>query len=456
MRSLAKAATGAIILLIAGPAHAQDENEPDSTQAALGPGGEGETPTGDESGQSVTLGDVTYSIVKGAGVVVLDVSDPADPVVTEVLLPGHDALALQIAHGRLLVILEGLEASAFDLTDPRHPVEVKGAADEPEEPEFEDSEPELMGSVAEVDKGWVILDIGSADGVEPGMRFAIRDATAPSWTRPHAIVVVSKVEEETSAGPLPSRGTATPGDLAVEVAKPWGAKHWLAAALCAAHTRFVLELRPIFAVGGGHGKGGFISHLELFHQFEKPWGIGLLISPVGLGVSEAGAGALFDLGAVGGYSGRSFGFQLGAGAHLSTGLRDHGFLILLRARFGPANGVHGLIRLSIIPDSAWYMPSTASAALFFPVRPHIDLFLEFSGGSRSLVVHGRTGWANILGGMRAFVRGSGGPGTVILSGGAGHGYVRDETCEDEEGGEIPCRGGSTMGLLLSLGVEWRF
>ena len=54
------------------------------------------------------------------------------------------------------------------------------------------------------------------------------------------------------------------------------------------------------------------------------------------------------------------------------------------------------------------------------------------------------------------MHGNGGPGTVILSAGLGHGYVWDEMCEDDEGREIPCKGGSTFGPLASLGVEWRF
>ncbi len=444
---------GAVLLsfVLAGPALAQVDEEPlDSSQAALGPGIE-ETPTEVESGQSVSLGEVTYTISKGAGVVVLDVSDPASPVVTEVLLPDHDVLAVQIAHGRLLLVLEGLVVRSFDLTDPLHPAEPGDAADEPEEPE-----PELKGSVVDVDAGWVVLDVGSTDGVEPGMRFSIRGPGEAFWIIPHAVVVISQVEGETCAGPLPFRGFAMSGDVAVKVEKPWKAKHWMVASTPAPYTRLAFELRPIIGVGGGHGSGGFISHLELFHQFEKPWGIGFVMSPAGLGVSRAGVGALFDLGAVGGYSGRYFGIELGMGAHLSAGLQDNSFIILMRARFGPANGVHGNIRLSIIPDSAWYMPSTASAALFFPIRPRLDVFFEFSGGNRSLVEHGRTGWANILGGMRVFVKGSGGPGTFILSAGFGHGYVWDEMCEDDEGHEMPCRGGSTMGLLASLGVEWRF
>ena len=304
--------------------------------------------------------------------------------------------------------------------------------------------------------GWVVLDLGSTDGVEPGTRFAIREAGAATWITPHAVVVVSHVEEETCSGPLPFKGFANPGDRAVKVKKPWRVKHWLVAPTPVPYTRLALEIRPIIGTGRGHGGGGFISHLELYHQFEKPWGIGFLMSPAGLGVSDAGAGALFELGAVGGYSGRYFGIELGAGAHLSAGLQDHGFLIITRARLGPANGVHGKLRLSIIPDSTWWMPSTASAALFLPIRQHIDLYFEFSGGNRSLVEHGHTGWANIVGGMRAFLRGSGGPGTVILTAGVGHGYVWDEMCEDDEGRDIPCRGGSTMGPLLSLGAEWRF
>jgi len=55
-------------------------------------------------------------------------------------------------------------------------------------------------------------------------------------------------------------------------------------------------------------------------------------------------------------------------------------------------------------------------------------------------------------GLRTFVRGGGGSGTVQLLTGMGVGYVWDQTSRDEDEEQ---RGGSAWGLLLHLGLDWK-
>jgi hypothetical protein len=421
------------------------------------------------SGQSVQRGEILFSSMGAAGLAVIDVSDPASPVVLQTLTTKSPVKVLQLMDDTLLVILDDFTVIPLDVSDPRKPVP-KGAAPGapawgppagagPAEagPPPEPPAPPIEGKVLKADKGWVVLNVGKNDGVKAGMRFAIYGSE--SSKHPRAIVTIAKVTPNFSSAPLPPRGDAVKGDSASRTDATWKMKHWFSPHPEPGYLKLRLDFKPIVGAGEGAGTWGFLSNLELAYKFKAPGEIAFVMVPAGYGHSNVGKGAVFEMGAMGGVNWRYIGYTWGVGAHLSKAMKDHRAILLNKLRLGNDDGFHleFFMTWAVPSDDRNTMqkvlPDTTIFTIDVPVRPKLNLYFELGGGNfatRDRDDEG-SGWANFVLGVRTFLMGAGGSGTLILSTGMGLGYVWDQSPDDA----VEEVGGSTWGMLLHLGLEWR-
>ncbi len=412
------------------------------------------------SGQVIQHGDILYSGMGAAGLAVIDMTNPAAPVVIETLATKSPVKALQRMDATLLVILDDFTVVPLDITDPRHPVPKDGgpglagpAVGPPPEP----AAPPIEGKVKKVSKGWVILDVGKVDGVEPGMRFAIYGNE--SSRTPRAIVTVSKTTKHFSTAPLPARGSAAKGDRVVRTDLTWRMKHWFSPYPEPGYFKIALDFKPIIGAERGAGSWGFLANLELAYKFKAPAEIALVMMPGGFGQSDVGKGGVFEVGAMGGINWRYIGYTWGVGAHLSVAMEDNHVLLLNKMRLGNLDGFHlSFFMTWIVPGKDTdgfrrFLPDSAIFTVDVPVRPKLNLYFELGGGNIATIDADEegSGWANFILGVRSFLVGNGGAGSLRMSTGIGLGYVWDQTPLDA----FDETGGSTWGPLLHLGFDWR-
>ena len=460
----------------AGPTTPEADEGAPGSGPALHPGGtsvsepagedEGEagveekTPVVSDSGQVIQYGDILYSGMGVAGLAVIDMSNPAAPVVIATLPTKSPVKAVQRMDETLLVILDDFTVVPLDISDPRKPVPKDGGpglAPAPTGPPPEPVAPPVEGKVKKVDKGWVILDVGKVDGVEPGMRFAIYGKE--SHKTPRAIVTVSKTTKHYATAPLPPRGSAAKGDRVVETDVKWKWKYWASPLSEPGYFKIALDFKPIIGTNRGAGSWGFLSNVELAYKFKAPAEIAVVMMPGAYGQSDVGKGGVFEVGAMGGINWRYIGYTWGVGAHLSVAMEDNHVLLLNRMRLGNLDGFHVSFFFTwIVPTKDTdgfrrFLPDSAIFSVDVPVRPRLNLYFELGGGNLATIDDDEegSGWANFILGMRTFIVGSGGAGSLRMSTGMGLGYVWDQTPLDA----FDERGGSTWGPLLHLGFDWR-
>jgi len=463
MQGMLPAIVTSVVLHAGAPGAAvQDEAEPAGSGPALS-GGETSVSVPVEPG-SVRKGDVLYSSMGAAGLAVVDVSDPTSPVVIATFPTPRPIKVVQLMDDTLLVILDDFSVMPLDITDPAHPVPAAAVPGGTVLPSgagpvevVPPPEPDIYGKVKKVSKGWVVLDVGSKDGVEIGMRFSI---FSPGKFQARAIVEVASLDESEARGPLPPRGAAKVGDEAHETTNVWTTKHFMNPQPDLGWFHVAIDLKPIIGADRGAGEIGFLAGLRAGYQFKAPAEVEAILSPAGFGRSSAGNGGVFDFGVMGGVSVAMVAYTWGIGGHFSIALGERSLLLLNKLRIGSSDGFHFEFFLGWIVPSPRddgiekVLPTSASMRMFVPIQSKLDLYVELGGCNLSAEDPERrgSGWASFLMGLRTFVRGGGGSGTVQLLTGMGVGYVWDQTSRDEDEEQ---RGGSAWGLLLHLGLDWK-
>jgi hypothetical protein len=406
------------------------------------------------SGQVIQHGNIVYSAMGAVGLAVIDVSTPLDPRVIRTIPVEGGVKALQIVDETLVVILEDFTTMPFDISDPASPVPQGKGPGQPSEP----APAPLEGKVGKVKKGWVILDIGREDGVEPGMKFAIYGSESGIY--PRAVVTIAEVTDHNASAPLPPRGDAAKGDRAVKTSLTWRSKYWMSPFPEPGYFKMALDFKPIIGVEQGAGSWGFISELELMYKFKAPAELALVLRPGGFAMGDTRRkGGVFEFGAMGGVNHRFIAYTWGVGGHLSVYNEERHVLLLNKIRMGNADGFHVEFFLTwVVPGREGegmqrILPTTSTFTIDIPIRPKLSLYLQMGGGNLALLADDDegSGWANFIIGVRSFLRGAGGSGTLILTTGAGLGYVWDHNPRDE----TPAEGGATWGPLIHLGLDWR-
>ena len=406
----------------------------------------------ESGGQVIENGDVLYATMYGASFYVVHAEHPDFPQLVRTVKTQADVLGMERRGDELIVVLENHMFVPYDISDPLRPVEGPATA-VPEEIKLFG----VRASVVEVQGEVVRLDAGEQEGVEEGMRFVIFGKRFPLGA-PRAIVEITSVDGSSSSGTLPPLGSATVGDRAFEAEKDWSAKHWYVPDPEPGYLHVSIDMKPVIGLRTGAGTFGFLSALGLDYQFRIPVKLGVVVNPVGYGRSEQGNGAVLELGALAGLSSRLLGIRAGAGAHVSAGHGEHRLLIMTELRLGSDESFSLLLVMNwVVPgvylDELEALPSTTSVTLNVPVTPRLALYAEFGGGNLALAESDArgSGWANIVAGFRFLVRGHSGPGSIVVSTGAGYGYVWAQTPLNR----FTQEGGFTSGLLLHAGVDWK-
>ncbi len=406
----------------------------------------------ESGGQIVEHGQVLYATMYGASFYVILVEHPDFPLLVRTVKTEDDVVGMQCKGGVLLVVLANHMIVRYDITNALGPVEGPATA-VPEEIKLFG----VRANVVEAAEGTVRLDAGEGEGVEEGMRFVIFGSRLPLGA-PRAIIEITSVGEHSSTGKLPPLGSAAEGDRAYEAEKTWSAKHWYVPDPEPGYLHVSIDMKPIIGLRRGAGTFGFLSGLGIDYQFRLPVKLGLVLSPAGYGRSDVGSGAVFELGALVGLSSRLLGIRGGVGAHVSAGHGDHRLLLLTEIRLGSDESFNLVLVMNWVVPSAYrgglvVLPSTAVAAINVPVTPRLALYVEFGGGNLALgEVDARgSGWANFVGGLRFLARGQSGSGAVVVSTGAGFGYVWAQTPLNR----FDQQGGYASGLLLHVGIDWK-
>jgi hypothetical protein len=242
------------------------------------------------------------------------------------------------------------------------------------------------------------------------------------------------------------RGTIVEkGDLA-EPAEAAAWDNWLLPPVWPGITRLTLDVRsflPIDELGYG-----MITSGSLEHYFRFPLKIGLKLEPLALISHGEGTGVVTELRGSIGYWHNYFELTIDPGAQLAYHGNQH-FSLGYSFRIGSLDGFHLTFHNAYIVESDVYHTGlkkekfafgSAGGEMQFPVHRRANLVVE-GGGS--------TDYGYGLIGVRGFVLGAGGPGTLILSAGIGGAYVDDKP----RSGQAEVKG---YGPMLNLGLESRF
>jgi len=432
------------------------------------------------------------------GLTIMDISDLSSPEEIATFEQGRDVMGIEKMGDTVLVIISTYELAAIDVSNPKNPKQASALAVlgktiesipqvEKEkvpalQPEIEKSiqaaEPAaekdreiklLTGKVKDVKAGWVILDIGSRDGVKKDMHFKVLskklvkkpDLAAGGITKmpsgeKTAILVIEQVTESQSGVYLGRGESARPDDIVVltdedpriSLMAPKGQFGF---------TRIQAVLRPFFGVG--RLSFGMINDLLISHQFKIPMRVGAYIFPLGFAANGEGTGFPTSIMGIATYSSSYFEIGMGLGGSFSLTQTKAALTINQFIRMGSLEGFHVVASTSFMlkktdskgdRDEEWgYEVSFGQAGGEINIPLHRRITLSFAGGG------GSNGWGFGTIGIKTYIRGNGGKGTIIVPSALGYATVFDENCDYSYGND-KCEGIYTGGPTFSIGVDYRF
>lgn len=254
---------------------------------------------------------------------------------------------------------------------------------------------------------------------------------------------VQRSEGLEGSGLLPRGTVAELGDVA-EPLEPrrleddlWWPRRWPGV------TRVYGMLRP--ALTFNEAGFGLLTEIAVEHHFRSPLKLGLAVGPFGVVTAQQG-GQQTDVDAeiktLWAYSTRWFEIGVNPGLRVQNQRSDVLFLLSFSLRVGSLDGLNLLFENSYALGSAGGtlrpLFSSAVGGVNLPMTRAYTLTLT-AGATPGLP--GTTGWGFATAGVRYYMRGQGGPGTIILRADVG-GAWRVEP--------------STGGITVGYGVEARF
>jgi hypothetical protein len=321
--------------------------------------------------------------------------------------------------------------------------------------------PRAIAQVVAVRSGWIYLR--STTPLLPGDAFEVRSQRpvqlpdpvtgqsrqVPSG-HPTGRFIVEHVDGGAGAGRL-LRGTlAEPGDLAVPTDD--AREVLFAPQLWRGMSRLSTTLRPFLAIG--ELGGGVLAHLLVEHYFRTvPIKVAVELAPAGFAhLQGGGTGAVADVFAKVGFSSSYFELTLDPGGEFQGHASPSHFLLGYTLRLGSLDGFNLIFQNAYrIADGETYVGSSytprskpqfrfasAQGELNIPLVRRLGL--QVAGG-------GSVDWFYGTIGAKTYLRGSGGPGTIILTGGIGVAGIMEE---DDN------RGVRAYGPLLAFGLDYRF
>ena len=440
------------------------------------------------------LDSILYVAGGPQGVLVFDLAAAPKPALLQRIAEGRNVVKLAHNGQSLLVVVADFSALTYSLADPRQPVPTAiplpagGSPSSiglprPGAPGLAPPSPITPGQRELIlnpegprapQAGWARVTavrggsvaIVSSVPVQVGDRFVVRSqrrvkVSAPTTEHPlyapsnraMGMFVVTQTSGFTASGPLPRGTVAAVGDLAEPSPAPLRAPK-VAPRLWYGMGRFSATVRPVIEVSGldstiSSGLG-LLSDVTFEYYFRVPIKLGVQLAPLGL-VTGNRVGFSGELRALLAFSSSYFelGLEPGVEVHVIEQTR---FLVGYGMRLGSLDGLNLILHNS-------YALNTSGARLEFasitgeiniPVASRFNLYL--TGGGSAYWGYGTLG-------LKYFLRGGGGPGTVILQSALGGAYLSDR-CQSSSFSTRTnyCQSAKVDGVgpAIALGVDARF
>lgn len=440
------------------------------------------------------LGDTLYVACGPSGVLIFDLTTPAKPSLVGRLAGGRNVVKLAHNGQSLLVMVADYSALTFSLADPRQPAPtvisplggLSGGAAPPPPPANPAGPPpqrELplppeaprapqlgWARVTKVRGGSVAIEAPSP--VQVGDRFVIRSqrrvrVSDPTSAHPlyapsnqaMGMFVVTQASGDIGSGPLPRGTVAEVGDLAEPTAAPLRTPK-VAPRLWYGMGRFYGTLRPLIEVGTLSTSSGLgmLSELTFEYYFRVPIKLGVQLAPMGL-VTGSSTGFSGELRALLSFASSYFELGLEPGVELHR-IDQPLFLIGYGLRLGSLDGLNLILHNSYgvvstynyntFKNSALLDFASATGEINIPLASRFNLYLT-GGGSAY--------WAYGTIGLKYYLRGGGGPGTLIFQSALGGAWVSDRcrnSANTTRASYCQSASAEAVGPVLALGIDARF
>ncbi|TXD39442.1 hypothetical protein FRC98_03335 [Lujinxingia vulgaris] len=350
----------------------------------------------------------------------MEVRRAAGPI--EALLPAEDDVWV-ITRRQEATLLSGLPLPSGPTTSPEGPAAPRPSAPSPSTPTSE-----VVATVVESHHGSVIVDMGSAQGLQPGQHLELYEVksvrlgdTSESTERVRtlAIAPIQSLSENRAELNLGINERVPTGALARPTPQESTTSR-LTPPRLPGLARLSFTLRPFLALGTVGA--GSLSEASAAYQFEGPWTAELLIDPLAVGFSRA-ANLLAVIGtAIISYDTTPFQVGIGFGtttinstAYQSGGSdtggfgAELGFAISQKVRLGALDGIHvQLVNNFFLYDGAFRYGGTAGGA---------QVPAGSIGKSSWIVARGGAGFAgHAFGevGLKVLARGNGDHGSLFF------------------------------------------
>lgn len=403
-----------------------------------------------------------------------EVRRAAGPI--DALLPADDDVWV-ITRRQEASLLSGLPQPGSSTTSPEGPVSPR-----PTPPASPGPDEAFVATVVESDFGSVIIDMGSAQGLEDGQLLELYEIenvrlgdTAESTRRVRTLAIapidsLSENRAELNLGineRVPAGALARPTDRERTTSR-------LTPPRLPGLARLSFTLRPFLALGTVGA--GSLSEASAAYQFEGPWTAEILVDPLAIGFSRA-ANLLAVIGtAIVSYDTTPFQVGIGVGtttinstAYQSGGSdtggfgAELGFAISQKVRLGALDGIHiQLVNNFFLYDGAFRYGGTAGGA---------QVPAGSIGKSSWIVARGGAGFAgHAFGevGLKVLARGNGDHGSIFFVPTVGLAQLRGTREVDcGSGPEVPLgepapSGDRTCyaevsqgGPMIGFQIEWR-
>lgn len=469
-------------------------------------------------------GDYLYAACRRQGLVVIEVSDPTNPRITDTLAKGRDVVGLRVEGGLLVIAVASYRVQAFSLAEPgkpsplferaglvappverktegvvgatpaegdRRPAETEkdkpasgtprrvdteeradrasesrpGGDEDGERREKKREKKEIRGRVVEVRRRWVVVNRGEAHGLAKGDRIAIlsgkkvkvRDPIRKTYVmepsgNQKAVIEVSHVGKDWARAKMGRGDDAAAGDRFVTTTDPVSETLFFPERQGGMY-RIKLGVWPV--IGIDTQIFGLMAFSSIAYHFTAPFKIEVMLSPfttvMGDPHSAASANVVFNVG----YSTSYIELSLGAG-YQGVMYGRSGFAMMQGIRLGSIDGLNvTFVNQLVLSDrnaenERRFMVGSMSGVINIPIIDRISLFL--SGGAGSAYY----GYGDV--GIRTYVRGTGDPGTIILSGSLGGAWLKNErkyTTTENGQTEVVRQTAEAVGVTFSFGVDLR-
>lgn len=412
-------------------------------------------------------------------------SPPASPRLVGRIAEGRNVIKLAANGESLLLVAADYSTLSFSLADPQKPTPTRlpgqswsGAASAVAAGLPPGSSPYAAppaavprsewAQVITVHGGWVTVRLHGAGSTQVGDRFIIRSqrrvrVSDPTGTRSlfapsnqaMGMFVASHVEGDVASGPLPRGTIAHVGDLAEPTLAPLSAP-LVGPQLWYGMGRFYGTLRPILSIAspksGDNGGFGMLNDFTLEYYFRVPLKLGVQLGPQGLIVSNR-TGLTTELRALLSFASSYFelGLEPGGELHLVGPSR---MVLGYMLRIGSLDGLNLIFRNSYVLDFSSgrvEVPlAIVNGEINIPVAQRFNLY--FVGGASGSYGYGMTG-------LKYYLRGGGGPGSLIVQGSVGGAWINDRCLYNPDStNTLQCQNGSVDGVgpALGLGIDARF